>query len=374
HQLRIVRDLAGDWEAQVRLHTLLVELRVRVGLVQEENDAVRRNRQGVQNFEGQLGVLDRRNAERGDDRDPIGVVQDLQVDLTQMGAAVDDEVVEHLAELAENAAHVVDGDQVRQLRADRGQQHLDAVGAVDHDLPDEVRIHVVDVFDQVGNALGVVEVQQYADVAELQVEIDQGDLPLGLVRHGDGQVGRDQGLAHAAFAGIEEEDLSMLPAARGLAVGGGRGRGGRCAGRFGEEGFLLLFELVDAPDTGDQLVTREGLDQELAGPRLHSPPQVVPLALDRHDDDRGPGRLLGQHLGRLDAVHDRHVDVHQDQVRGDLLRLLDALLAIDGGGDDLDVGLEGEQLLEIVQRAGDVVHDQDFDWLAHLVISLKKAP
>src|SRR2546430_4356389 len=114
--------------------------------------------------------------------------------------------------------------------------------------------------------------------------------------------------------------------------------------------------------------------QELAGARLHGPPQVVALALDGHDDDRRPRGFLGQHLGRLDAVHDWHVDVHEDDVRHDLLGLLDAFFAIDGGGDHLDVGLEREQLLEVIQGAGDVVHDQDFDWLAHLVISLKKAP
>src|SRR2546430_16711999 len=63
--------------------------------------------------------------------------------------------------------------------------------------------------------------------------------------------------------------------------------------------------------------------QELAGARLHGPPQVVALALDGHDDDRRPWGFLGQHLGRLDAVHDRHVDVHEDDVRHDLLGLLD---------------------------------------------------
>src|SRR5256885_1913599 len=100
--------------------------------------------------------------------------------------------------------------------------------------------------------------------------------------------------------------------------------------------------------------------------------RLVSFAMDGHDDARRPRGFLGQHLGRLDAVHDRHIDVHEDDVRHDLLGLLDAFFAIDGGGDHLDVGLEREQLLEVIQGAGDVVHDQDFDWLAHLVISLKE--
>ena len=166
----------------------------------------------------------------------------------------------------------------------------------------------------------------------------------------------------------------MFAPARALTVGRRGGRLLRPCGRLRQKGLFLLLQLVDPPDAGDQLVPAEGLDQELAGPRLHRPPEIVALALDGHDDDRRPRGFLGQHLGRLDAVHDRHVDVHEDDVRHDLLGLLDAFFAIDGGGDHLDVGLEREQLLEVIQGAGDVVHDQDFDWLAHLVISLKKAP
>jgi len=56
------------------------------------------------------------------------------------------------------------------------------------------------------------------------------------------------------------------------------------------------------------------------------------------------------------------------------LGLLHPFLTVGRGAHDLDVGLEGEQLLEVIQGARDVVHDQDFDLLAHAVISLKKAP
>ena len=139
---------------------------------------------------------------------------------------------------------------------------------------------------------------------------------------------------------------------------GGRRRAAR---GLGEERFLLLLQLVDAPDAGDQLVAAERLDQELAGTRLHRPAQVVALALNRHDDD-GRGRdFLGEGFGRLNPVHDRHVDVHQDDVRGQLLGLLHPFLAVDRGAHDLDVRLEGQQLLEVVQRARNVVDDQDLD-------------
>ena len=223
---------------------------------------------------------------------------------------------------------------------------------------------MLDVLDQVGDPLRVVQVEEHADVPELEVEVDQGHLGLGLVGHGDRQVGGDQGLAHPPLARVEEEDLAVLGPAGAVGGLGARGLVLRSRG-LGQEGLLLLLQLVDPPDAGDELVPAEGLDQELAGARLHGPPEVVPLPLDRHDDDRGVGHLLGQDLGRLDAVHDRHVDVHQDDVGAQLAGLLHPLLAVGGGAHDLDVGLEGQQLLQVVQGARDVVDDQDLDQVSH---------
>src|SRR5207248_7752656 len=122
-----------------------------------------------EDLERQLGVLDRGDAERGHYYHPVGVVQHLQVDLAQVAAAVHDDVVEHLAQLGEDPAHVVDRDQVGQLRADRGQEDLDPDGPVHHHLPDEFLVHVLDVLDQVGDPLRVVQVEEHADVPELEV-------------------------------------------------------------------------------------------------------------------------------------------------------------------------------------------------------------
>ena len=146
---------------------------------------------------------------------------------------------------------------------------------------------------------------------------------------------------------------SPSAAARGApdAVRGGRPR----------ERALLLLELVDAADRGDQLVVAERLDQVLARPGLHRAAEVVALALDRHDDHRRGGQLLSEPLGELDPVHDRHVHVGEHDVRQQPVRLLEALLAIAGGADDLDVLFEPEQLAQVVPSARDVVDDEEPD-------------
>ena len=77
-----------------------------------------------------------------------------------------------------------------------------------------------------------------------------------------------------------------------------------------------------------------------------------------------------QLLGRRDAVHVRHVDVHQDDVRGERRRELQGLRAGRRRTDDVDVALEAEQLREVVARLRDVVDDQDADLVSHLRVWL----
>ncbi len=118
---------------------------------------------------------------------------------------------------------------------------------------------------------------------------------------------------------------------------------------------------MDAADRGDQLVVAERLDEVLARSRLHRAAEVVALALHRHDDHGRCGQLLGQALGELDAIHDRHVHVGEHDVRKQPVRFLEALLAIAGGADDLDVLFEPEQLAQVVPSTRDVVDDEEPD-------------
>ena len=132
---------------------------------------------------------------------------------------------------------------------------------------------------------------------------------------------------------------------------------------------LLALPGMHAPDGGAQLVGAERLDQELARTGEHRAAEVVRLALDAHHHDRRGGHRTTELLGRGDAVHARHVDVHQDDIRRQSCRGVDGLQAGRCDGDDLDVGLEREQLGEVFTRLGDIVDDDDPDGVSHAVAS-----
>ena len=80
------------------------------------------------------------------------------------------------------------------------------------------------------------------------------------------------------------------------------------------------------------------------------------------------GKLGRDALGRGDAVHARHVDIHEEDVRGQPRGHLERFLARGSRPDDLDVGLEREQLGEMLARLGDIVDDDDANLLGHHVL------
>ena len=95
------------------------------------------------------------------------------------------------------------------------------------------------------------------------------------------------------------------------ATGGGDHRDG------GHPALLVALASAHLADRRGQLVAAEGLDEELASACQHRSAEVVRLALDRHHDDRGARNGRGELLGGGDAVHVRHVDVHQHDVRAE---------------------------------------------------------
>ena len=174
----------------------------------------------------------------------------------------------------------------------------------------------------------------------------------GLDRERNREVGGEHRLADAALAGEQHDHLAERCRPRCA----GAVRGGRAS-----EGALLLLELMDASDRGDQLVVAERLDQVLARASLHRAAEVVALALDRHDDHGRGGQLLSEPLGELDPIHDRHVHVGEHDVGQQPVRFLESLLAVAGGADDLDVLFEPEQLAQVVPSTRDVVDDEEPD-------------
>ncbi len=131
---------------------------------------------------------------------------------------------------------------------------------------------------------------------------------------------------------------------------------------FADQVFLDLLEpRGDAPARLGDEVERpqlEGLeDAAVAGPR-------------RHRDHRRR-QIDHQPAEEGEAVHDRHLEVERDHVRPMLHHLLDAVLAVDGRGDDLDAPIRLEHPREGHAVVGRVVDDERADGDGHAGIVIK---
>ena len=216
---------------------------------------------------------------------------------------------------AERLEHLLDAarrDHLGHLRGRRREQHPDAGGVVDHEGVDRLDSPALELGDEVGDRLALgVQVEQDAHVAELEGAVHEDDLLAELGRGGDREVDRDGGAADAALGAEDRDDLAGLAA----------GSPDRCrvgcapAWRRRDPARLVALASADLADRGGQLVAAERLDQELARAGEHRAAQVVGLALDGHHHDRCVGHAATELLGRGDAVHVRHVDVHQHDIR-----------------------------------------------------------
>jgi len=105
-------------------------------------------------------------------------------------------------------------------------------------------------------------------------------------------------------------------------------------------------------DRGDQIAAvaleagragARGLRQygECAGvERVHRAADIGGIEARHHHD--GGRELDHDLLGRLDAVHHGHLDVHRHDIGAQLLAQLDRLLAVARLADDLELGIAGQ--------------------------------
>ncbi len=146
-----------------------------------------------------------------------------------------------------------------------------------------------------------------------------------------------------------------------------------CRGRGGDRdhrhpALLVALAGADLADRCGQLVAAERLDQELASAGEHRAAEVVRLALDGHHHDGRAGDARGELLGGGDAVHVRHVDVHQDDVRVEPGGHLEGFRAGRRRADHVDVTLEAQELRQVIAGLGDVIDDEDTDLVGHLAL------
>ena len=181
-------------------------------------------------------------------------------------------------------------DELGHLRRWRREEDADAGRVVDDERIDRLDLvaGLLELRHEVRDRLVLrVEVEQHADVAELEGAVDEDDLLAELRGRSDGHVDRDRRPSDAALGA--EQARRPCPAHRSgrcrcwspvAGVPRGSGRRPPCGSASRALGVL------DLSDRRGQLVAAERLDQELAGSGQHRAAEVVRLALDGHHHDR----------------------------------------------------------------------------------------
>ena len=161
--------------------------------------------------------------------------------------------------------------------------------------------------------------------------------------------------------------------------GGGLPRGqaaGPCAGRC----QLLAQGGAEGLDRGDQLLPDDpqrtfqaplvgGLGEVIGRPERQGVEGRLRPAFRQgaEHDHRQPRVRLAQLLERLQAVHLRHRDVEDDQVRAQLGQLGQGDPAVGGGADHFQLGVAGKFLGHHAAVDDGVIDDQDAD-LGHALL------
>src|SRR5262249_24216318 len=127
-----------------------------------------------------------------------------------------------------------------------------------------------------------------------------------------------------------------------------------------------LLQTQRGPNACQQFVTAYWLGQEVVGPGFNALDAVLYMPQRRHDDDRYEPRvgIIFENFAGFEAIHDRHHDVQEDEVRPFLLHLQQRFLAI-GGFHNLIASRQqqGFQQLDLLHL---VNHDEDLRlWCDH---------
>ncbi len=112
----------------------------------------------------------------------------------------------------------------------------------------------------------------------------------------------------------------------------------------------------DAPD----LVDVDGLGDVVEGAELHGRDRGLDGGVGGHHDDSGLGAQTLDAFERLDAVHARHAQVHDDEIVEAGAEPLHGRRAVGGGVDLVAVALEDRS--QEFQHAGLVVDDEYVEW------------
>ena len=87
--------------------------------------------------------------------------------------------------------------------------------------------------------------------------------------------------------------------------------------------------------------------------------------MHREDEDFDVGKFTTQEFGGLQAVHEGHVDVHEDDIGQELLGFPNGFNAIGGFADDFDAFLLGKAQTNSSADNWMIINQQEFDMCSH---------
>ena len=188
--------------------------------------------QRLEKLERELGILDRRDVEVGQEHDVVGRFQRFQRAVVEVGLAVDDDMLERLAQDLQRQFYVLGVDEVGKFRAARTGQYAHFPGHLRHQAADERRVDIGIAARDVDDGARRVQAQQHLEVAELEVEVDKRNVLARLPGQFEGDVYGQDRLADSSFAAEQESDHAVaVPAGQRGRRRGCRRRGRRGCGR-----------------------------------------------------------------------------------------------------------------------------------------------
>ena len=168
--------------------------------------------------------------------------------------------------------------------------------------------------------------------------------------------GADRNVSHPK----RREDGGRASARRPIRPGGLRPKSGRAAGPRLGSGANGKWERVGQKIPPCRILWFRQHFDGAAAECLERGLDLVPVGARGNHEDRGRP-LRHDPLGRLKAVHHRHLDVHEDHVWREPDRLLHRLRAVSRLAEDLEVGHSGDQAAQHRPNGRRVVDDQHAD-------------
>ena len=139
----------------------------------------------------------------------IGPIEGGQDPFLEERRSVDDDVVIACLNHLEDRLHIVDRDPLRLVGIQRSRQNAHAGGVLHHELLQQGHIEFAVRLDEVVDGALRHQAQGYGGIAELEIEIDQGD-PLARLGQTGGEIRRDEGLAGTTLRAEDDDPLAGL--------------------------------------------------------------------------------------------------------------------------------------------------------------------